>query len=318
MYTKILLSCVLLGISSKFLLMAEILRAIYNGKHSESEVDKELNSRYWVKGNDVLSTIELGKDFCFITGEKNDLSVSVTGFEFMKYVESNSIVDETIDKNLEVKLQLQKIRRDTDDEKIQKLIEKILNLGSELQETSPDLESNETFITVTLPFGQKIQDAFRDKVILNKNAMNNVWADCKDELIIVTPYLNVATLQERLDQSSYNKSINCTIITSDESLLEKEPSQFQGKEFQKNLRNLKQQLQLRFKKYRILYIKDTQTQAHAKLWISEKSVLITSANVLPNSQTNNFELGIYTDSSRIVQTCRGLVNNQLIPFCIEI
>ena len=46
---------------------------------------------------------------------------------------------------------------------------------------------------------------------------------------------------------------------------------------------------------------------HAKVWLSEKSVHITSANILANSHADNFELGIYSTDISLVKACRILV-----------
>lgn len=304
-----------MGLASKFLLMSQVIRAVRDGNVSESSVKKTLADRHWVKGSDVLSSIGLAKQFNFLSGDKFKMAVEKNGLEFMKYVESLPNPSEVAESNLSARMKLQEIRRNIQDTQILGIVEQILDTENSFQDTLPDLESFETYITTTLPYGINIPDELRGRIISNKVAMNKVWADSKDELTIVTPFLDVSVLQMILDQSPYGKDTSCTIITSETNLLKEE--EFMGRMQKKNLINLKSQLKLRFKSYKIFFVKDTQTQAHAKLWLSEKSALITSANVLPNSQTNNFEIGIYTDSPIIVQTCRQLLE-KIFPLCSEL
>lgn len=304
-----------MGLAAKFLLMAQVIRAVHDGYKNESTIKDALADRHWIKGSEVLSSIGLAKQFGFLSGDKFKVSIEKNGLEFMKYIESLPNPDEVAEENLSARMRLQKIRKENPDAEIRKLVEQILEAGNNFHETLPDLESYETYITITLPYGINIPNELRGQIISNKIAMNKVWADCEDELIIVTPFLDVSVLQMILDQSPYGKETSCTIITSERNLLKEE--EFMGRMQPRNLNNLKDQLKLRFKSYKVYFVKDTQTQAHAKIWLSEKSALITSANVLPNSQTNNFELGLYTDSPLIVQTCRQVLE-RIFPLCKEL
>jgi phosphatidylserine/phosphatidylglycerophosphate/cardiolipin synthase-like enzyme len=199
---------------------------------------------------------------------------------------------------------LQRIQGYTDNEEVRGLADKVLEMGRKFVESFPDVGSYETRVTVTLPPNKRIPLEIRGSSLLNEEAEKNVIRDCKEKLYVVTPYLEVEVLQMLLNQSD-TSSAECTIITSDEKRIVSDS---------RNLNKLRTVLKQRFRSAKILFLKDAMIVAHAKIWLCERSVLITSANVMSNSQTNNFEMGVYTDNPQIVKTCDTLIS-EILPLC---
>ena len=295
-----------MGLGVRFVVMVDILRSVHGGKSTIKDVIDEVCKQPLVRGSEVLSLCALAKRFGFLKGENEMLSLQSSGLEFMKYVESLPNPMDEAEENQKLQNELNNLRKGQNDG-LHPLIQQVLNLGGKVIETSPDLESYNTRVTVTLPPRKKIPLELRDIVILNEYAEKQVIEDCQKEMYIVSPYIDVNILQMLFHQSFVEKA-HLTIITSDEKL--EDSSNY----YVKKLRTV---IEHHFGSGRIMFLSGEQVIAHAKMWLSEKSVLITSANIVSNSQTNNFELGIFTDSPVIINACKRIVS-EIIPSCKEI
>lgn len=293
-----------MGAGTKFQIMSEILRAVHEESNTIKKVLNLMKGRPLVKGNEIISLIVLAKQFGFLSGNENILEITNEGLSFMGYVETE--IPKRIEKvEAEISEDVAEIKKDVKKDTAE-LITKILGIGNKIIETSPDLESSNTFLTVTLPPRKEIPVEYRSSIILNQEAEKRVMQDCEQNMIIVSPYIEVNALKFILHQS-YIEDAELLIITSDKD-------NFDRPYWKKNLNAVIKQ---HFKKGRILKLIDEQMIAHAKIWLSEKSVLITSANVLTNSQTNNFEMGIYTDNQEIVKSCKKMID-EILPLCKEV
>lgn len=293
-----------MGAGTTFQIMSEILRAIYEKHDSVVTVLNLMKGRPLVKGSEIISLIGLAKQFGFLSGSDNSLTITNEGLSFMGYIEVE--IPKKIEKaEAEISEEVAEIEK-SEKKDTSKLITKILEVGNKMIETSPDLESSNTFVTVTLPPRKMIPIEYRSSIILNKDAEIKVMQDCEKNMIIVSPYIEVNALKFILHQS-YVEDAELIIITSDENNIDKDY-------WKKNLNAVIRQ---HFKRGKILKLLDEQMIAHAKIWLSEKSVLITSANILTNSQTNNFEMGIYTDNQEIVNSCKKIIG-EILPLCKEV
>ena len=131
--------------------------------------------------------------------------------------------------------------------------------------------------------------------MLHHDAIKKVMQDTSSEILITSPYVDVGTLKMLIGNLNAARK-KCKLITSDEDRLFK----------YKQLDKLKNFLNSHFLDYEIRLVKKTDSISHAKAWISEKSAHITSANILENSQTDNFELGIYSTQPSLVSSARIL------------
>lgn len=294
--------------------MAEIIRIASMGKTSIDEISEILSGRPFVRGSEVISITELAKSFGFLEINDNEIKIRQEGLDFMKYV--SSYADDLVNfkqdsklaaSNQELTADLHKIQSEFDNKEVKEIIKKVLDISGKIAENSPDFESFETLVTVTLPPNKPIPGELKGKVVSNYDAERKVIVDCKEKIIIATPFIDPTTFQLLLRESVLGK-IDCVIITSDEDRIKKN---------RYALQKLKTIISNNFRDGKILYLRKDDIIAHAKMWLSEKSVLISSANVMSNSQTNNFELGVYTDNIAVIQSCHTLLN-KIIPLCEEI
>jgi len=286
--------------------MSEILNSISNGSKSLNNVVDDLAKRPFTQGSEVIALISLAKDFGFLEGNENELILKKEGLQFMNYIQN---ISESTQSTEAFKLSdvLNEISDELPEKKFQNILQKISEAISRYKDSIHDFESFETFVTVTLPPRKIIPLELKGIVIFNEEAEKRVIADCKKTLYIASPYIEPSILQMLLHQSRTSRA-ECIIITSDEDRLKK--NSYLLKKIYTIIRN-------NFSSGKILYLKSDDIISHAKLWLSEQSVLITSANILPNSQTNNFELGIYTNDNVIVNACKRLVE-KVIPLCQEL
>ena len=157
------------------------------------------------------------------------------------------------------------------------------------QNQIPDVE---LFLTASVPPGldsSKIPIEIQQTTISHKDAIENVLQDAKKSVLISGPFVEASTLQ-LLVGNTYTTKLNCKLIISKGTIeLEKY-----------NLLKIETFLENHFNSFEIRVVDKPQIKSHAKVWISEKSVHITSANILPFSQTDNFELGIYSSNNILV------------------
>lgn len=106
----------------------------------------------------------------------------------------------------------------------------------------------------------------------NSFYIEKIIIDATEKLILVTPYLNLSkTLTERLIDAD-NQNISITIIYGKSELSKKEQTKLE------NLNNLE-----------LYYCENL----HAKCYLNEHSMVITSMNLYEFSEKNNREMGIF-------------------------
>ena len=307
-----------MGIGSKISLVADIIRAVRNDKTSLQEIVDYLASQPLILGSDITSIVPLAKKFGFIEGEDGNLAITKQGLEFMKYVDTTSEATSKIASPVEANYQtLDKLIMDTgakykkdpdEDEQPEDSLNKqvfqdfqeLRRLSSERFGNSPDPPSDyELLLTATMPpgIGQGIPQVLSGRVILHDEAVRKVIKDARRELYVSSAFIDANTFK-LLVGNCYTGKISCKIITSDEDRLKNNLFK---------LKILKKFLDSHFLDGKIRYLRKTNVIAHAKIWLSEKSVHITSANILINSQVENFELGIYSTNMSLVNACKMLV-----------
>jgi len=169
---------------------------------------------------------------------------------------------------------------------------------------SPPLEQAiESQICATLPprWGSELKELFGEKLQTTSEGIKMVVSDATTKLVAVTPYLDVQILQMCL-ADTYAKQVDFSLITSDERLRKEYPS---GRNYTKE--KLSKLISTRFHGGKVFHFENGQSIAHSKVWSSERSVFITSANLQSDSITDNFEVGLYTDEPDVVQTIRALL-----------
>ena len=296
-----------MGIGSKISLVADIIRAVSNGKTSLQEVVEYLADRPLVLGSDITSIVPLARKFGFIEGEDGSLVITKQGLEFMKYVDSTSEETSKIASPMEENYEtLDKLITDigakyeNKNKQVFDDIQELRRLSSERFGNSPDPPSDyELLLTATMPpgVGQGIPQVLSGRVIQHDEAVRKVIKDARRELYISAPYIEPETFRMLVGNCVTGK-ISCKIITSDKDRLVDRTYK---------LKQLKTFLGSHFLDSKVRFLKRENVIAHAKVWLSEKSVHITSANILTNSQVENFELGIYSTNVSLVNACKMLV-----------
>ena len=296
-----------MGIGSKISLVTDVIRSVNSGKNSLEEVIEDLAKQPLVLGSDITSIVPLAKKFGFIEGEDGDFVITKHGLEFMKYVDSTSEATSKIASPMEENYQtLDKLIMDIGakykevNKQVYDDFQELRRLSSERFGNSPEVPSDyELLLTVTMPpgIGQQIPQMLSGKVIQNDEAIRRVIKDARRELYASSAFIDSTTFK-MLVGSCYTQKIDCKIITSDEDRLLKNSF---------HLPKLKEFLGTHFSSGKIRYLKKVNVIAHAKVWLSEKSVHITSANILTNSQVENFELGIYSTNPSLVNASKILI-----------
>ena len=299
---------ILLGIGSKISLVADVIRSVNSGKNSLEEVIEDLVKQPLVLGSDIESIVPLARKFAFIEGGDRDLRITKQGLEFMKYVDATSRETSEIAspmeenyKTLDEMLKEIGAKYEKDDKKVFDDIQKIRRLTSKHISSAPEAVSDyEWKLTATMPqgLGQAIPLQLNDSAIYHDEAIRKVIKDARRDLYISSPYIEPDTFR-MLVGNCFTAKISCKIITSDEGRLVDKPYK---------LEQLKSFTSRSFLDTKIRFLKRENVIAHAKVWLSEKSVHITSANILTNSQVENFELGIYSTNPSLVNACQILVD----------
>ena len=298
-----------MGLSSKLELMANIIRIINQGKNTVNLVTEHLSQQPMVLVTDVIALIPLAKKFGFVDGEEKDLRITKSGLDFMNYIEgvseeislfSNPMDEDysTIDKKIkDIGRKYEKKDSDVfhDIQKIREEVSKAINFAPEIS------EDDELLLTASIPpnVREKIPPAFSEITIRHDDAVKKVLQNTSKELLIATFSLDVNVFRMLVDRWNTQK-ITCKLIIADDKFKNKQLDPY-------HLIPLKKVLNSHFIDSEIRYIRTGDFVSHAKIWLSEKAVHITSANIAINSQTDNFELGIYSTKSYLVESCRTLM-----------
>jgi hypothetical protein len=260
-------------LSRKFRILADVVHAVNSGKTTLEDLKATLASKADLKKTEVESITRLAKEFGFIHEDKeHKLHATNAGLAFERYV---TVVDSQVMKSI---TGMPKIDR-----------------GTELK----------VCITVPPMWVEKIKESFGDVTEHTLAGQKLVAEDAETRLIVVTPYLDVGIMQVAL-KDIYAKNAELVIMTSEPSLAKAYPSGINFK-----IQKLEALIRSRFKSGKVLFISEDTTLAHAKVWCSDRSLLVTSANVKPDSTADNLEIGIYTDDPGLVSTMRSLLDQIL-------
>jgi len=158
-------------------------------------------------------------------------------------------------------------------------------------------------ITVPPMWAEKVRQGFGDITESTLTGQKLVAEDAETRLTIVTPFLDVGIMQVAL-KDIYAKNADLVILTSEPSLAKTYPGGANLK-----VQKLEALIRSRFRSGKVLFISQDTSIAHAKVWCSDRSLLVTSANVKPDSTTDNLEVGIYTDDPGLVSTMQNLLDH---------
>ena len=257
-------------LARKFRILADIVEAAAANEENTVDYIKTTLASEDLKKTEIESMIKLAKKFGFIIESQEQLKATSEGLAFKRYVIAlNSLVMQS---------------KDT----------------TPTRDRGTDLK---VCITVPPMWGQEITRKFSDIIEDTLTGQKLVAEDTYDRLFIVTPFLDVAIMQVAL-KDIYAKDAELVIITSEESLMKKYEGGINYK-----LKNLSAFIQSRFKTGTIFFLDTEASIAHANVWCSDKSVLVTSANVKADSATDNLEVGIYTNDPELVSTMHSLLNH---------
>ncbi len=255
-------------LARKFRILADIVQTVESGKVNEEEIKSVLSS-VDLKKTQIESMTRLAKEFGFITENiQHELHTTGEGLAFERYVTAiNSLA-----------------------------------LGSSIAPTQID-RGTELKVCLTVPpmWAGKVNDRFGDIIEHTLVGEKLVAEDTESSLIIVTPYLDIGIMQVAL-RDTYAKNAELTIVTSEPNLVKQYQS---GNNYW--LQKLEGLIRSRFRSGKVLFLSHNTSIAHAKVWCSDRSILVTSANVKPDSTTDNLEIGIYTDDPGLVSTMRHLL-----------
>jgi phosphatidylserine/phosphatidylglycerophosphate/cardiolipin synthase-like enzyme len=153
-------------------------------------------------------------------------------------------------------------------------------------------------VTVPPPWSRQMKGLFLDLITDTLDAQRTVADEAKKELLIISPFIDVAVFQLAL-KDLQKKEVDLTVITSEPALRKQYTG---GVNFE--LKKLEGLIRSRFRSGRVYFLKEETTIAHAKVWCSDRSVLVTSANIKSDSTTDNLEVGIYTDDPELLAVMR--------------
>ncbi len=255
-------------LARKFRILADIVEVVANGRNTIDDVKTNLASED-LKRTEIESMTRLAQEFGFITEIKGQLQATGEGLAFKRYVVTlNSMAMQSRDST------------------------PAIDRGTDLK------------VCATVPpmWAKEVARNFGDVIVDTLTGQRLVAEDTKERLFIITPFLDVGIMQVAL-KDIYAKDAELIIVTSEESLMKIYPG---GTNYK--LKNLGAFTLARFKAGKIFFLSTDASIAHAKVWCSDKSVLVTSANVKADSTTDNLEVGIYTNDPELVSTMHSLLD----------
>lgn len=258
-------------LARKFRIIADIVEAVSNGRSNIDDIKTALASED-LKRTEIESMAIVAKKFGFISESEEQLHATSEGLAFKRYVVA------------------------------------LNSRAMQSKDTIPAIDrGTDLKVCVTMPpmWGQEVTKKFGDAIEDTLTGQRLVAEDTQDRLFIVTPFLDVAVMQVAL-KDIYAKDAEIVILTSEESLMKKYACGINYK-----LKKLSAFIQARFRTGRIFFLSTDASIAHAKVWCSDKSVLVTSANLKADSTTDNLEVGIYTNDPELVSTMHSLLDQIL-------
>ena len=244
-------------------IIKDILTAVESQPLEFDDIVEAMTSGSSLKRTEVESMARLAKRFGFLKEEGGLLSPSITGNEFVKYIESTIALE---------------------------------------QKEEPVVD--ETSLSVTIPpFCLPLPLSVKNQINPTSSTMKRVVADAQLELLIVTPFLDVPLLQSCFENVKRKRNAVIRILTSDKKIVQYRESS-SGNML---LNEIKKLLESRFKDGQVFYLQEDMSIAHAKIFCSDRSMFITSANIKKDSISENFEAGIYTERKDIIRIMRDIV-----------
>ena len=181
-----------------------------------------------------------------------------------------------------------------------------------LQESKDELENvhiiDESSISITLPpFCRALPLDLKNEIAFTSETIRHVMRNASRKMYVVSPLLNHDLFQSFFENIRPKPNAVITILTSERKL-----TKFQnGPMGNLILEEIGKLLKSRFKYGRIYYMEKDMSISHAKIFCSDKSLLVTSANVKKNSISENFELGIYTERQDLIRNVTGIIEHLL-------
>lgn len=260
-------------LARKFRIVADVVHIVNSGKMTLDEVRTALASSGDLRKAEIESLTRLSKEFGFLVeNREHRLKATVAGLAFERYV---TALDSEI------------LKADSDTPRIDR--------GTELK----------VCITVPPMWVENIEKNFGSVTEHTLTGQKLVAEGAKTQLVIVTPFLDVGIMQVAL-RGIYAKSAELVVVTSEPSLAKEYPG---GTNFK--IQKLGALIKSRFKSGKVFFVGNETSIAHAKVWCSDRSLLVTSANVKPDSATDNLEIGIYSDDAELVGTMKSLLSQIL-------
>jgi len=167
----------------------------------------------------------------------------------------------------------------------------------ETEEYVPDMDVfDESSISITLPhFCHPIPLHLKNQITFTFETMKRVIADAQKILYISTPNLDLPLLQGCFENVTRKPNATVKILTSEDKLIK-----YKSHDNNFILNEIGKLIRSRFKNGQIFYLKKDMSISHAKIFCSETSLFIGSANLKKDSITENFEAGIYTERKDLI------------------
>jgi hypothetical protein len=259
-----------LQVQRKFRIIADIVERIDDGLVTFEDLKKSMTQTGELKTSELESLLLLAMELGFLgADERERYATTKTGRSFERYM-----------------TELDKVEFDK----------------------APDIDRGTSLklcVTVPPPSSKQLKGLFLDLLTDTLDAQRAVAEEARKELLIISPFIDVAVLQLAL-KDVRKKEVDLTVITSEPALRRQYPS---GVNFE--LKKLEGLIRSRFKSGRVYFLKEETTIAHAKVWCSDRSVLVTSANIKSDSTTDNLEVGIYTDDPELLALMRDFASRFL-------
>lgn len=164
---------------------------------------------------------------------------------------------------------------------------------------------DESSISITLPpFCGSLPLSIKNNIAFTSDTMKRIAGDAVNEMYIVSPIINPSLLQSCFENVRRKPNATLTILTSEDDLIRYQ----NGPKGNLVLEEIGKLIKSRFRQGKVFYMKKDMSIAHAKIFCSDRSLFITSANIKKNSLTENFELGVYTERKDLINTVKELLN----------
>lgn len=247
----------------KFRVIADIIERVDSGRVTSEDLKKAMTSAGELTASELESLVLLARELGFLeVDERERYSTTRNGRSFERYM-----------------TELDKAEFDGE----------------------PNIDRGTTLkLCVTVPpmWARHIREAFLDTITDTVEAQRAVAEGARKELLIISPFIDVAVLQLAL-KDVQKKEVDLTIITSEPALKKQYAG---GTNYE--LKKLEGLIRSRFRSGHVYFLRAETTIAHAKVWCSDRSVFVTSANIKSDSTTDNLEVGIYTDDPELLTVTR--------------